>query len=353
LDIVKAVERRQRFWIYYVIILSITLFFVAVLSVRIGVMDITYRDILLVLLRGLYLLPSDHGSIEYSKEFVIVNMRLPRILTSILVGLALATAGCIFQAIFKNSLADPYVIGVSSGAALGAAVAIVLGLNIALPGISGVASTAFIFSLMAILLVYRLASSGNRLHPGSLLLAGVIVSIFLSALVSMLMVVASRELHILVFWLMGGFSHAQWYHVLTLLPVLLPCLVLIYPFSRNLNLVLLSEEEAQHLGVDVAKTIKTFLILGSLITAVAVSTSGTIGFVGLIVPHIMRILVGADHRILLPSAALGGAVFLTLCDILARVVLEPVELPVGIITALIGGPFFLYLLRRWRGSYVF
>jgi iron complex transport system permease protein len=167
------------------------------------------------------------------------------------------------------------------------------------------------------------------------------------------MVVAGKELHMLIFWLMGGFSHGRWPYVYVATLVIIPCIILTFLFSRRLNLLLLSEEEAQQLGVDVTKSIKGFLVLGSLLTAAAVSTSGSIGFIGLIIPHMMRILVGPDHRILLPSSILAGTIFLTLCDILARVVFMPTELPVGVITALTGGPFFLYLLRKGKGSYVF
>ena len=321
-------------------------------SVRIGVMQISYKDIFYILLKKLGF--NIHGyTVKEAKEFVIVNFRFPRALMSMLVGAALATAGCIFQAVFKNPLADPYIIGVSSGAALGAALAIVLKVSVFFPGLSGVTSTAFLFSLLTIYAVYRLASVEGRIPVTVLLLAGVMVSIFLSALVSILMVVAGKELHVLVFWLMGGFSYVRWPYVFISTPIIIPCLILTLLFSRRLNLLLLSEEEAQHLGVDVTKNIKGFLVLGSLITAIAVSCSGSIGFIGLIIPHMMRLLVGPDHRVLLPSSILAGTSFLTLCDIIARVVFMPAELPVGVITALTGGPFFLYLLRRSRGSYMF
>ena len=350
--ILELVRKRQKLWKHYLIILSIFSFLMFILSVRIGVMQISYGEIFWVLLKKLNLAYGSYN-VKEAEEFVIVNFRFPRAFMSMLVGAALAAAGCIFQAVFKNPLADPYVIGVSAGAALGAALAIVLGLSIILPGMSAITSTAFLFSLLTIYAVYRLASVNGSIPVTTLLLAGVMVSIFLSAIVSTLMVVAGKELHMLIFWLMGGFSYARWPYVYVATPIIIPCIILTFLFSRRLNLLLLSEEEAQQLGVDVTKSIKGFLVLGSLLTAAAVSTSGSIGFIGLIIPHMMRILVGPDHRILLPSSILAGTIFLTLCDILARVVFMPIELPVGVITALTGGPFFLYLLRKGKGSYVF
>jgi len=354
-NISELLRRRAKLWKYYIIFLSFLMVLAFTISVRIGPLQTSYMDIFQVLLKKVFLWLNWNAmlEVEKTKEFVIWNFRFPRASMSILVGAALAASGCVFQAVFKNPLADPYVIGVSSGAALGAAVAIILGLHIAFLGVSSIAFTAFIGALVTILAVYRLASAEGRISVTSLLLAGVIVSIFLSAVLSILMVFSGWELHVLIFWLMGGFSHIRWPYVTTASPIIISCLICILLLARNLNLLLLSEEEAQHLGIDVFKTIKIFIVFGSFITAVAVSCSGCIGFVGLVVPHMMRILLGPDHRILLPSSILAGASLLTFCDIVARIACPPIELPVGVITALIGAPFFLYLLYRKREVYTF
>ncbi len=353
-NILEILRKRRKLWKYYLLVLTILLFLAFIVSVRVGSLPISYMDIFYVLSKRLVPIPLVENSVvSESKEYVIVNLRFPRALMSILVGSALALAGCIFQAVFKNPLADPYIIGVSSGAVLGAALAIVLGLTIVFPYMSGITSTAFVCALITIYVVYRLALIDGRVPTNMLLLAGVMVSIFISALVSILMVIAGKELHVLIFWLMGGFSHVRWHYLYTTTPIIISCMAIVFIYSRNLNLLLLSEEEAQQLGVDVTKNIKIFLVLGSLITATAVSASGSIGFIGLIIPHMMRILVGPNHRILLPVSMLAGATLLTMCDVLARIVYMPMELPVGVITALTGGPFFLYLLRKGKGTYTF
>lgn len=351
----KLLKQKTKLWKYYLIFLSFLLILAFVISVRIGYLHVSYVEIFQILLRKMFPWFNLDTALEVRKaeEYVIWNFRFPRAFMSMLVGAALAASGCIFQAIFKNPLADPYIIGVSSGAALGAAVAIILGLSISFPGVSGIASTAFIGALVTLFIVYRLATTGGRVSVTTLLLAGVIVGIFFSAILSILMVFSGWELHVLIFWLMGGFSHIRWPYVITSTPIILTCLILTFFLARNLNLLLLSEEEAQYLGLDVFKAIKVFLVLGAFMTAIAVSCSGCIGFVGLVVPHIMRILLGPDHRILLPSSILAGASLLTLCDVMARVIFPPIELPVGVVTALIGAPFFLYLLHKRREIYIF
>jgi len=285
------------------------------------------------------------------EEVIIIEVRLPRILAAVLVGAALATAGSVFQGIFRNPMADPYVIGVSSGAALGGALAIVLKLDIALFGFSAVPTLAFASALITVFLVYNIAKVGSKIPVTTLLLSGIAVSIFLSAIVSTLKLLAGQELHALVFWLMGGFSHVKWEEIASVWLLIVFGVSAVYLFARDLNLMSLGEEEAQHLGVDVEKSKKILLALGCLMTASAVSIGGLIGFVGLIVPHLTRILVGPDHRVLIPTALLTGSIFLVLCDTSARIIFLPAELPVGIITALSGGPFFIYLLRRRRGGY--
>jgi iron complex transport system permease protein len=345
--------RRYGRWKYIVVVLIALLGLVTILSLTVGFAQIPISHIVRILVNEVRILGNLHSSSGFSESerMIITQIRLPRIFAAILVGVSLATSGAVFQGIFRNPMADPYVLGVSSGAALGAALAIVLRIGFTFFGIDTVPIMAFIGAVAATLTVYNIARVGSRTPVVTLLLSGIAVSIFLSAIVSMLQVVAGWELHKLVFWLMGGFSYAKWKDVWATLPLVCVGIPLAYLFARDLNIMALGEEEAQHLGVDVEKSKRILIVLGSLLTAAAVSISGLIGFVGLIVPHLTRILVGPDHRILLPSSLLTGAIFLVSCDALARVVFVPSEVPVGIITALSGGPFFIYLLRKKKGSY--
>ncbi len=283
-----------------------------------------------------------------NEETIIFQIRLPRIILGILVGAALGVAGATMQGLFKNPIADPYIIGISSGAALGATMAIVFGLDEL--GLYTLPSMAFISATAAIFLVYNIASVGGKLPVGTLLLAGMAVSLFLSAITSFMMYISGEKLHGIFFWLMGGLWSSSWDHVWITLPLVFVGTTVIYIFARDLNVMLLDEEPAQHLGIDVERLKKIMIISASLITASAVAVSGIIGFVGLIIPHIMRILVGPDHRILLPCSALIGGTFLVWADTLARTIIAPTEIPVGIITALFGAPFFIYLLRKRKRS---
>jgi iron complex transport system permease protein len=256
-----------------------------------------------------------------------------------LVGAALSTSGASFQGIFRNPLAEPYLLGVSAGAGLGATIAIVLRPLDAL-GIYGLPLLAFVGAVLAAFLVYRLATFGGQTEGASLLLSGVAVGSTITAVMSFLMVSTEDDLHTVVAWLMGGLSGASWAKVYITLPVV--GLGFIY-------MLLMGEERARELGIDAQRTRRNLMIVAALTTAAAVAFSGLIGFIGLMVPHIMRLLVGPDHRRLLPASALFGALLLLLADTVARTVMSPSEIPVGIITAATGGPFFLYLLRSRKG----
>lgn len=284
------------------------------------------------------------------QDTIILQIRLPRVLLAALVGLGLAISGAVMQGLFRNPMADPYIIGISSGAALGAALSITLG---GLWGLGGFYSTpvmAFLGAIGASLLVYNIARVGGRVPVATLLLSGIAIASFLSALTSLIMYTAGESLHQIMFWVMGGLWGRSWRHILIAAPPILAGSTVLCLFSRDLNVMLLGDEEAYHLGVGVEKLKLILLGAASLVAGVAVSVSGVIGFVGLIVPHIMRILVGPDHRILLPSSALAGGAFLIWADALSRTVIAPTELPVGIVTALTGAPFFLYLLKKRRDS---
>lgn len=276
-------------------------------------------------------------------EQIVLVVRAPRVVLAAGVGATLGLSGAAFQGLLRNPMADPYVIGVSSGAALGATVAMSLGGGLA-RGLVPVA--AFGGALASIAAVYSLARSGGRVPLLNLLLAGIAVSSFLSALVSALMVFTHRDVRPVLFWLMGGFGGRGWFHVLAAYPYMLAGGLVVLASARELNALLLGEDSARQLGVDVERAKLVLVGAASLATAAAVSVSGIIGFVGLVVPHITRLVVGADHRILLPGSALAGAALLVMADTVARIALPPAEIPVGIVTALVGGPFFLYLLRR-------
>jgi iron complex transport system permease protein len=278
---------------------------------------------------------------SYKKAYdIIVNYRLPRTLLSIFVGISLASSGCALQALFRNPLADPYILGVSSGASVGAALSILLGVE----NVHGMVIPAFVMALLAVYIVYSIGKTSTY----SLLLAGVAIGSFLSGLTSLLIYIAARDMHKVIFWIMGGFWTANWEKVTIIFPALLLGITVVFLNSWKLNAVLLGEEHALSVGVDISKLRKIIIGSSALLTASAVSVSGVIGFVGIIIPHSMRLLVGEDHRILIPASILFAAAFMPAVDILARSITSG-EIPVGIITAMLGAPFFVYLLRRgWR-----
>ncbi len=286
-----------------------------------------------------------------SRETIILCIRLPRVILSAMAGASLAASGAVYQGIFRNPMADPYVMGASAGASLGATCAFMLPVNIKLLSMGSVPLFAFAGSLMAVLLVYNLAKVGDRTPILNLILAGMIASSILSALVSLLMfVMPSAVLHGLAFWLMGGFSGRGWDHVITTMPYFIVGLVIVAFCSRELNALLLGEEPAMHLGIEVQTATKLLIMAASLLTASAVASGGIIGFVGLVIPHFVRMLLGPDNRRLLPASILLGATSMMAADAAARLVIAPQELPVGIITALVGGPFFVYLLRQYKAK---
>lgn len=279
-------------------------------------------------------------------DTLIVGVRLPRVLLAAVVGASLAGAGAIYQALFRNPLADPYILGVSSGAGLGAMLALVATAGATGLRYGAVPLAAFAGALLTMLVVTRLASWRGRLDTASLLLAGVALSYTLAALTSFVMVFAREQMASVVFWMMGGLGSASWPYLAMVAPMFLVGAAFSLTVTRELNLMLLGDERAGHLGLDAKGFKMVVLAVASLLTAAAVAVAGLIGFVGLMVPHMVRLVIGPDHRVLLPASFLGGAIVLVVADLLARVVIAPIELPVGIVTALLGGPFFVWLLVR-------
>ncbi|MDK2896467.1 MAG: cobalamin transport system permease protein [Candidatus Atribacteria bacterium] len=281
------------------------------------------------------------------EETILFRVRLPRIVLSWLVGSGLSLAGAVLQGLFRNPLVDPYVLGISSGAAFGAVVAIYSGIYW---GLFTIPLFAFGFALFTAFLVFYLGRIGQKMPLEVLLLSGVAVGFFFSSLISLGMYLAGENLHQMVFWMMGGFYSASWEEVKMVLPFFLVSLPLLLPFNRELNAFLLGEKVAESMGVEVERVKKLLLFISSVLVASCVAVSGVIGFVGLIVPHLVRLLVGPDHRHLLPLSFLLGGVVLIWADTLARTVIHPIELPVGIVTNLLGVPFFIFLLRRRKSN---
>lgn len=282
---------------------------------------------------------------ELMKSKIFWQIRFPRVVLAALVGLLLSLSGVILQGVLRNPLADPYILGISAGGAVGAAAAIAFGLQVAFLGMSPVPVFAFIFSLVSVFVVYKLSSVSGKASPETLILAGVALSAFCAAILSLIIII-SGGLQAIYFWLLGSLSSANWVNVITIIPYAIIGAAVAYFFSKELNALLLGEEMAQTLGVNVEKSKLLLVGASSLMTAAAVSVSGLIGFVGLIVPHWIRLLIGPNHRLLIPIAALSGMILMVAADTIARTILSPLEIPIGIIMALLGAPLFLYLLRR-------
>jgi iron complex transport system permease protein len=334
----RPLTPRRVFWICAG--LSALLFAAAVVSLRMGAYPISVTDIVKTLFSGML---GRWDNIPSAYRSIVFEVRLPRILLGILVGASLSTAGSGFQALLRNPLADPYVLGVSSGAALGSIISLMLAPHV--PGL--IQAAAFAGAAATIAAVYFLGRRGGQLDSATLLLAGIVAASFLSAVIMFLMTVMSDiGRRGMAFWLMGDLAsqpsvNPGWLYLLFIIGA-----GSIYATSSDLNLILTGEQEARHLGVNVHRVKLVVYVAASMLTGLAVSVSGAIGYVGLIVPHLMRMMFGSDYRVLIPASALGGAILIVLADTLARTVVSPTELPVGAMTALVGAPVFIYLMRR-------
>ena len=326
--------------------MAVALLLTMIVATAVGSVTIAPGVTLRIVLSQLGVSWIETADISSSTVAIIWNLRLPRVLLGAMIGASLALAGATFQGLLRNPLADPFTIGVSSGAAVGATFAMFFRQLYPLNFPHMIPLFAFAGALMAMFFVYNLAKIGGQVPVVTLLLAGVVVSSFLSAVISLLMVLSGESMRGIFFWLSGGLIMRTWPQLWFVAPYLLLGFVMLYAHARELNILLLGEEAALHLGVRVETTKRLLLVTASLITAAAVSVSGMIGFVGLIIPHAVRMVAGPDHRVLLPASALVGAVFLIWADVVARTALAPQEIPVGIITAFVGAPFFIYLLRK-------
>jgi iron complex transport system permease protein len=284
-------------------------------------------------------------------KLILLEIRLPRILLAGLVGFALALGGVVFQALLRNPLADPFILGVSGGSAVGAIVGILVGFGFGF----GVPAMSFAGALLTLMLLLAIGSRSIGVESTTILLTGVIVNAFFTAIIMFFVSVsADAKLHSMLFWLYGDLSQTSYTYLYAIGPVLLAAALVIYRFSTRLNLLTAGEDTAARLGVDVTRTKLVLLVVVSMMIGTVVAFSGLIGFVGLVVPHLARMAFGSDHRLLIPVAALGGASFLVAADTAARTLISPSELPVGVISAFVGAPFFLVLLRtkdsQWSRS---
>ncbi|HYH78390.1 MAG TPA: iron ABC transporter permease [Longimicrobium sp.] len=305
-------------------------------AVRLGAVPLSLRQVL----------DAVRGTGDATTVVIVQRLRLPRAVLAAMVGGSLAASGATFQALLRNPLAEPYILGISGGAAVGAVFAIALLGAAASGGI--VAACALAGAVLAIVLVFRIAAvAGRALDTRILLLAGVVVGAFFNACILLALTFADADaFRSAIFWMMGSFGGATWRSIGLLAAAMVPALALLMALARSLNLLSVGEETAAYLGTRVERTKLLAYGTASLLTASAVAVSGVIGFVGLVIPHVVRMLWGADHRFLLPASVLAGAAFVVLADTLARTAVAPTELPVGVVTAFVGVPFFIYLLRR-------
>ena len=322
------------------LITSVLLAVIMVVATGIGSVSIAPAEVLSAVWHGLT------GSLDGTYDMIVWKIRLPRVMMAALVGASLALAGTAYQGIFRNPLADPYLLGVASGASLGAAVVIAFSVSVPLLAWLGIPVMTFIFGLITVFLVTMLARRGNNIPMVSLILSGAVLGSCFTAATSFIMLIAREQAASVLAWLLGSFALSSWSKLASVLPFMLVAALAIMLSSRALNLLQLGDEQAAQLGLPVERFKVVLISLATLATAAAVSVSGIIGFVGLMVPHAVRLSVGPDHRTLVPLSGLLGALFMVLADLLARTIISPAEIPIGVITALVGGPFFLYLLKR-------
>jgi iron complex transport system permease protein len=345
----------ERTFLLELSILLFALLLVMIFAAGAGAVAIPGREVLSILWSRLgfaHTLPHWPAS----DELILLHIRFPRVLGAALVGAALSVAGTLFQGLLRNPMADPFIIGTSGGAALGGTLGVLLAARVSFLGFGAVPALAFLGALGAMLVVYRLSRIGGQTPVVNLLLAGFATSVILSYAMSLILILNDRlqlNTRVVYAWLLGGIALSRWSQVGVIALLVLSGTAFACALGRSLNALSLGDETAQQLGVHVERHRVAIIAVGAVLTAAAVSGGGLIGFVGLIVPHFLRLIVGPNHTRLLPLSALGGATFLMLADLISRIAIPPTELPVGILTAFIGGPAFLFLLRRTRREYRF
>lgn len=329
----------------FLLLLSGLLILLMFAASAVGSASIPFSDVLKILTSPAGTLPELSNP---SFRIIILKIRLPRIFLAVITGMGLAVSGAVFQGIFQNPMANPYILGISSGAAFGVALGTAIGLQLTFLGLGAVPVSAFLGGFLTSLAVYYISGRGRSVF--ALLLSGIAVGFFLAALMSLIMYLNRDQVENIVYWTMGSFNAASWSKIAVSTPVVLAGSFILILFSGDLNIMVTGDDSAKSLGIEVKSKRLFFLFISTLITAGAVSVSGVIGFVGLIIPHIMRILTGPDHRSLIPLSMVSGGIFLLVSDTIARTILSPTEIPVGIVTSIFGAPFFIYLLSRRRNS---
>ncbi len=331
----------------YIIAISFLLI-AMIVGISLGSVSVPFPVLLQIIAKELFHLPiSTQSDVMYTN--IVMNIRLPRVLLAGLVGASLAIAGAAFQGLLRNPLADPYTLGVSSGASVGAVMTIFFGISLSALGGFTLPIFSVVFAVLTIFCVLTFANQMDRsMKVETIILTGIIFSAFLSAFISLMIALSGEELRQVIGWLMGSVSMRGWSYIWIILPFFIIGTVLLLMNTDELNAMTFGEDRAKHLGVDVERRKLTILIAGSVLTGAAVAVSGTIGFVGLVVPHFIRQIWGPDHKHLLPLSLFIGSGFLILADLVARTIIAPSELPIGVITALIGAPAFAFILLQTR-----
>ena len=324
------------------LILVIVLFLTIVISITLGSVKVGVLDSMKIVLSKIPFIKDmvNIENIPYSHLVIINNLRLPRILLAGIVGMGLAVCGAMYQSILKNPMADPYILGVSSGAALGATISIVLN------RIISIQLMAFIFSIIITVLVYAVSRYAHKKDNTSLILTGININYFLTSVISLIMILNKEQLDKIFFWTMGSFTTSTWKNVLILGSIIIPITIIASFLWKYFNAIALDEKTAKSVGINTEKFKKIIIVMTCIITAICVSNCGIIGFVGLMIPHMVRIIFGGNYKLVIPMSGIVGAIFLILSDDLARTIISPTEIPIGIITAIIGAPYLIYLIYR-------
>ncbi|HCX04591.1 MAG TPA: iron ABC transporter [Clostridiales bacterium] len=333
----------------FFILLTVIMIGIFSVSLSLGAAKVGIKDIVNIIYGKISGNENIFSYLEDSTVYIIWNIRFPRIIVSLFIGGMLSIAGVTYQGILKNPMADPFVLGISSGAALGATIGIISKISFNILGLNFISIMAFAGALLVIFIVYNIARIKNEIPVTTLLLSGIAMSQFLTAILSTIMMLNDRDLNKIFFWTMGSLSGKGWESILNILPYAGLGMIILMYYAKDMDILLLGDESAKNLGVEADRVKKIILVTASVITAASVSVSGIIGFVGLIVPHIVRMFIGPKHIKLLPLSFVTGGGLMVICDTIARSIIAQ-EIPVGIITAILGGPFFIYILKKKKAE---